>query len=476
MTDTVIWIKNISKCYQIYKTPRDRLKQFIIPRLYRVPVLRNLFPTTYSQPATFYKKFWALNNVSLEIKKGETVGIIGHNGSGKSTLLQIICGTLYPTNGSIQTKGRIAALLELGSGFNLEFTGRENVYMNAAVLGLSQDEIDARYDDIVAFADIDGFIEQPVKTYSSGMFLRLAFAVIANVDADILIIDEALSVGDVLFQQKCMRFLNNFKKNGTILFVSHSAGTVVNLCDHAVWLEKGQVQAIGTAKDICEQYFALLYQSNIIRETKSDENNESTNNSVHSTPPDKKLGQYRDMRMAFINDSNLRNDIKIFEFSSVAKSHGNDGATIIYAGLEDIDGKKLSWMVGGEMARIVVEAMVSVKCENVIIGFNIKDRLGQVLFEHNTYMDTFHAPVNTEPGNTVEAIFTFRLPILQVGSYTIDVAVADGSPPDVVQLIWAYDVFVFESQTSSIMRGLIGLPFDGIELRNKSLDMENESY
>jgi lipopolysaccharide transport system ATP-binding protein len=182
------------------------------------------------------------------------------------------------------------------------------------------------------------------------------------------------------------------------------------------------------------------------------------------------------MRTEFINNSNLRNDIKIFEFSSVAKSHGNDGATIIYAGLEDIDGKKLSWMVGGEMARIVVEAMVSVKCENIILGFNIKDRLGQVLFEHNTYMDTFKTPVSAKPGDAVEAIFTFRLPILHVGSYTIDVAVADGSPPDVVQLVWAYDVFVFESQTSSIMRGLIGLPFDGIELRNKSLDMENESY
>jgi len=476
MTDTVIWVQNISKCYKIYNSPRDRLKQFIIPRLCRVPILRNLFPTTYSQPTTFYKEFWALKNVSFEIKKGETVGIVGRNGSGKSTLLQIICGTSYPTSGSIQTNGRIAALLELGSGFNREFTGRENVYMNAAVLGLSQDEIDTRYDDIVAFADIGDFIEQPVKTYSSGMSLRLAFAVIANVDADILIIDEALSVGDVLFRQKCMRFLNNFKENGTILFVSHSAGAVVNLCNRAVWLEKGQVQAIGAAKDVCEQYFALRYQSGIPRETKPDENDESTNNPVHSTPPDKKLGRYRDMRMAFINNSNLRNDIKIFEFSSVAKSYGNDGATIIYAGLEDLDGKKLSWMVGGEMARIVVEAMVSVKCENIIIGFNFKDELGQVLFAQHTYMDTFQAPVSTEPGDTVEAIFTFRLPILPVGSYTVDAAVANGSPPEVERLLLSLDVFALRSHTSSVMRGLIGLSFDDIKLRNKCLDMANESY
>jgi len=246
MTDIVIRVQDISKCYKIYNTPGDRLKQFIIPKLFRVPVLRKLFTPSNSSPLTFYKEFWALTDVSIEIKKGETVGIIGRNGSGKSTLLQIICGTLNPTCGSIQTNGRIAALLELGSGFNPEFTGRENVYMNAAVLGLSQDEIDARYDDIVAFADIGSFIEQPIKTYSSGMSLRLSFAVIANVDADILIIDEALAVGDALFSQKCMRFLRNFKENKTVLFVSHSSGAVVNLCDRALWLEKGKVQAIGS--------------------------------------------------------------------------------------------------------------------------------------------------------------------------------------------------------------------------------------
>jgi len=190
MNDIVIRVQDISKCYKIYSTPGDRLKQFVLPKLIQAPVLRKFFTTPHFSPLTFYKEFWALTDVSIEIKRGETVGIVGRNGSGKSTLLQIICGMLNPTCGSIQTNGRIAALLELGSGFNPEFTGRENVYMNAAVLGLTQEEINLRYDDIVAFADIGEFMEQPIKTYSSGMSLRLAFAVIANVDADILIIDE----------------------------------------------------------------------------------------------------------------------------------------------------------------------------------------------------------------------------------------------------------------------------------------------
>ena len=185
--DLAISVKNLSKCYQIYAQPRDRLKQFVLPQLQRF---------TGQAPKSYFSEFWALRDVSFDIKKGEVVGIIGRNGSGKSTLLQIICGTLHPTSGDIQTHGRIAALLELGSGFNPEFTGRENVYMNAAVLGLTSQEVDARFDAIAAFAEIGAFMEQPVKVYSSGMMVRLAFAVAINVEPEILIVDEALSVGD----------------------------------------------------------------------------------------------------------------------------------------------------------------------------------------------------------------------------------------------------------------------------------------
>ena len=246
-----IKVENLSKCYQIYAQPRDRLKQFVLPRLQSI---------AGKSPKQYFREFLALKNVSFEIKKGETVGIIGRNGSGKSTLLQMICGTLNPTGGSIQTNGRIAALLELGSGFNPEFTGRENVFLNAAVLGLSLGETKSRYDEIVAFADIGDFLDQPVKTYSSGMAVRLAFAVAINVDPQILVVDEALSVGDELFQRKCFSRIEAIKKNGaTILFVSHAGSTIVELCDHAILMDAGEKLAMGKPKTIVGNYQKLLY-------------------------------------------------------------------------------------------------------------------------------------------------------------------------------------------------------------------------
>lgn len=244
-------VKGLSKRYEIYTQPADRLKQMILPRVRR---------WARRPERAYFNEFWALRDVGFEVKRGETVGIVGRNGSGKSTLLQMICGTLTPTLGSITVKGRIAALLELGSGFNPEFTGRENVYLNAAVLGLSREEIDNRFDAIAAFADIGDFIEQPVKTYSSGMQVRLAFAVAINVDPEILVVDEALSVGDELFQRKCFARIETIRSNGaTILFVSHAAGTVIDLCDHALLIDAGELLSIGTPKLIVSRYHKLLY-------------------------------------------------------------------------------------------------------------------------------------------------------------------------------------------------------------------------
>jgi len=241
--DVAISVKDLSKCFHIYDKPRDRLLQ--------------MFARSHKK---FYREFWALKNVSFDIRRGETVGIVGRNGSGKSTLLQIICGTLNPTSGSVATHGRIAALLELGSGFNPEFTGRENVYLNASVLGLSVAEIDARYDEIVAFANIGDFISQPVKTYSSGMLVRLAFAVAINVDPEILIVDEALSVGDELFQRKCFARIEAIRAKGaTILFVSHSGSTIVDLCDTAILMDAGDKLLEGVPKQIVGRYQKLLY-------------------------------------------------------------------------------------------------------------------------------------------------------------------------------------------------------------------------
>ena len=211
-------------------------------------------------PHKYFRDFWALKNVSFEVRKGETFGVIGCNGSGKSTLLQLICGTLSPTHGSIETDGRIAALLELGSGFNPEFTGRENVHLNGSILGLSQQEISSRFDDIASFADIGEFLDQPVKTYSSGMVLRLAFAVAINVDPQILVVDEALSVGDEMFQRKCFSQIEKLKKNGTtILFVSHSAPTVIQLCDQVLLLDAGEMLTLGLPKTVVGKYQRLMY-------------------------------------------------------------------------------------------------------------------------------------------------------------------------------------------------------------------------
>lgn len=252
MTNIAIKVESLSKCYQIYDNPHDRLKQFILPRF------RRMIGRSSKQ---YFSEFWALKDVSFEIKKGETVGIIGRNGSGKSTLLQLICGTLSPTGGSVQTNGRIAALLELGSGFNPEFTGRENVYMNASILGLSNEEIDEQFDDIAAFADIGEFIEQPVKTYSSGMMVRLAFAVSIMSTPEIMIVDEALAVGDMAFQAKCMTALTRIQDRGaTVLFVSHDIAALKSLCSQGIYLEHGSIQTIGIASDVAEQYIKSVHE------------------------------------------------------------------------------------------------------------------------------------------------------------------------------------------------------------------------
>jgi lipopolysaccharide transport system ATP-binding protein len=249
--DFAIRVQGLSKCYQIYDAPKDRLKQMLVPLLQRI---------IGKQPKQYFREFWALKDISFEIKKGETVGIIGRNGSGKSTLLQMICGTLTPTSGNIQTNGRIAALLELGSGFNPEFTGSENVYMNASVLGLSKEEVDAKFDDIVAFADIGEFIDRPVKTYSSGMMVRLAFAVQSQIDPDILIVDEALSVGDAKFQAKCFERLRQLKENGTsILLVTHASEQIVMHCSNAILLNNGTQIEAGEPRRVVNRYTDLLF-------------------------------------------------------------------------------------------------------------------------------------------------------------------------------------------------------------------------
>lgn len=251
MPQMAISVCSVSKCYQIYDSPGHRLRQFIVPRLRRKLGLR---------VRDYYRNFHALHDVSFDVRRGEVVGIVGRNGSGKSTLLQIICGTLTPTSGWIESHGRVSALLELGSGFNPEFTGRDNVFMNAALLGIGHDELLPKLEGILEFAGIGEFIDQPVKTYSSGMVLRLAFAVAINVEPDILVVDEALAVGDEAFQRKCFSRIEELKRGGcTILFVSHSAGSVIEFCDRALLLDGGDLIMEDVPKRVIAQYQRLLY-------------------------------------------------------------------------------------------------------------------------------------------------------------------------------------------------------------------------
>jgi lipopolysaccharide transport system ATP-binding protein len=248
--NTAIRVAHMSKCYHMYAQPGDRLKQAF------ASLASQLFGL---QTTPYFREFWSLKDVSFEVKKGETLGIIGRNGAGKSTLLQILCGILTPTSGTVQTYGRVAALLELGAGFNPEFTGRENIVMNASVLGLTDLEIKDRIEDIIAFADIGPFIDQPVKTYSSGMYVRLAFSIATSVDPDILVIDEALSVGDGSFARKSFDRIIALRDAGkTILFCSHSLYQVEAICDRVVWLDGGQVQVMGEPAKAIVAYNAML--------------------------------------------------------------------------------------------------------------------------------------------------------------------------------------------------------------------------
>jgi lipopolysaccharide transport system ATP-binding protein len=452
--EIAIKVQNLSKCYHIYDNPRDRLKQFIAPRLQRL---------TLQQPKQYFREFWALNDVSFEIKKGETVGIIGRNGSGKSTLLQMICGTLNPTHGSIETNGRIAALLELGSGFNPEFTGRENVYMNASVLGLSNQEIDERFDDIVAFADIGEFIEQPVKTYSSGMMVRLAFAVIAHVDADILIIDEALAVGDAFFTQKCMRFLHKFMKTGTVLFVSHDTASIKSLCNYAIWIEKGQVLQEGTPKDVCELYLEAFYEA---QQGKSSSTKLKTFKKTDDTRP------LKDQRLEFINASNLRNDLEIFKFDPDAASFGKGGAQIHDVQLLDENENPLAWIVGGEKVTLRVMVHALQHLNSPIIGFSVKDRLGQILFGDNTFLSYRDNLVPCQENGELQADFSFYMPLLPTGEYGITVAIANGTQEIHEQHHWIHEAVLFKSDSSSVASGLIGIPMQKINLKSLTTKQE----
>ena len=443
-----IKVRNLGKCFQVYDNPKARLKQAL-----------------WRGRRQYYREFWALQDINFDLCEGESLGVIGRNGSGKSTLLQLICGTLTPTTGQVKANGRVAALLELGSGFNPEFTGRENVFLNASMLGLSEEKIEARLDDILAFADIGDFVDQPVKAYSSGMSVRLAFAVIAHVNADILIVDEALSVGDVFFNQKCMRFINRFRENGTLLFVSHDASAVTSLCDRALLLDRGKQISLGTPKQILNEYTRQLYTSNqVISDSNPNQINAKTKNENDEST-------WIDYRSVLINSSKQANLLNITQFNDellTRESFGSGKATIIDAKLIEADSKQpLMCTYGGERVILQIDAKANQYIEKPIVGFLLKNAKGMTLLGDTTLNSRQsllgESPPCIDANDNYRTEFEFTLPMLQKGCYSLTIALAEGSQEDHDQLQWMNDALILESINNSIAAGLAGVPMHRID-------------
>jgi lipopolysaccharide transport system ATP-binding protein len=389
--DVAIRVAGLSKSYHVYERPQDRLKQSL-----------------YLGRRQFYREFWALKEMSFEIRKGETVGIIGRNGSGKSTLLQLIAGTLTPTSGSVSVNGRVAALLELGSGFSPDFTGRENVYTNGAILGLSHEEIAARFDDIVAFADIGDFIDQPVKVYSSGMYMRLAFAIAVSVDPGILIVDEALSVGDEMFQRKCFARIQAIQQSGAaVLFVSHSAQSVVELCNTALLLDQGELIMSGKPKSVVTQYHKLLYASEHNRAGLRD-----TLRAQGSVAPESR-GDVSDNAQTKPAPDNAYYDPALVPQSTVP--YESLGARIENTCTHRLDGSPANVLVNGQTYRYSFSVSFTEPAFNVRFGTLIKTTSGLELGGSSSAARGMGEPY-IAPGAVVHVSFQFRC-LLMPGVY-----------------------------------------------------------
>jgi len=419
--DVVIKVQNVSKAYTIWSSPSARLHGPMLGQVGQMPFLpARLRDWCRQHSSQSFRNFYALKNVSFSVTRAECLGIVGMNGSGKSTLLQVVAGILEPTAGAVETSGRVTALLELGSGFNPEFTGRENVYLNAAVLGLSRDEVRAKFDEIAAFADIGEFIEQPTKTYSSGMTLRLAFAVQAILNQDILIVDEALAVGDEAFQRKCFSRIESFRANGgTVLFVSHAAGTVVELCDRAILLDHGELLTSGEPKQVIARYHKLLYapaeyQAAIREEIRS------------STPA--AVGQRPHLSVALPNQTEARGSTndwpETFDPEMIPQSsvhYASRGTSIEHPHLETTDGRMVNGLIRGREYVYTYHVKFGAHAFKVRFGMLIKTVSGVEIGGAVTHAAA-DGLAHVEAGQEARVAFRFRCQ-LNPGVYFLNAGV-----------------------------------------------------
>lgn len=387
--DWAVKIEHLSKVYKIFAKPTDRVKEALHP-----------FRKRYS------KDFYALNDISLTIKKGETIGIIGKNGAGKSTLLKIITGVLTPSSGTIQVNGRIASLLELGAGFNPEMTGIENIYLNGAIMGYDKAEIDEKIHDIIDFADIGDFIHQPVKMYSSGMYARLAFAVNAFVEPDILIVDEALSVGDVFFQNKCFKKFEDLRnKDVTILFVSHDMGAIRRFCDHVLWLEQGAIKKLGECNDICASYMEAQLQAMNAENEGCSERNESE--AIQPIPSEERV------------------ILPPLDRTKAIQNHPEEGKIISFF-FSDKAGKPVTTLYTGNTYQVHVVAEFYQDIDDAIFGVTLDTTNGISLLAINSYMSN-HQRISVEACSVVDCAIEMKMPMLCEGDYIFSPAIARGT-------------------------------------------------
>jgi len=421
-----ITISKVSKEYYLYKKPYHRVVEAFHPL-----------------QKSYHTSFKALNDISFEVEKGESVGIIGRNGSGKSTLLQIVCGNLQATGGAVQVNGRISALLELGSGFNPEFTGRENVFLNMAILGFSREESEARFDQIVDFAEIGDFIDRPVKTYSSGMNIRLAFSTAISVDPEILVIDEALAVGDIFFQQKCVAHMKRVMFSCTILLVSHDMHSISNMCDRVVVLDQGDIVYEGEPAEAVAKYTKLIH-SNLVKKAKR---------IVPKIVPEDVQGKVVQIEPDFNNWQAVKEEeiggageIRIVRFS-VTKN-----------------GETISTIEKGDRVSIRLLIESSASKSNVILGYTIKDRVGNAIFGENSLCLKDRTFSLSEGYNLVS--YEFSWPQIHRGSYTLTLGVGEGTHAlsHVVQC-WAHNVVSFDAITPNVpVHGIFNNPIANIEI------------
>ena len=409
MSSPAVQFSNVSKSYSIYAAPRDRLKEL----------------ATF-QTRKFHTEFWALRDVSFDVQRGETFCVVGENGSGKSTLLQICAGILAPTTGTAIAHGRVAALLELGSGFNPEFSGKDNVYLNGAILGLSHKDMDRRFPDIEAFAEIGAFIHQPVKTYSSGMAVRLAFAVAIHVDPEILLVDEALAVGDIYFRQRCMRKVHELRQRGvTILFVSHATSDVKALGDRAMWLEKGVVKALGRTDLVVAQYLAAMSEKDRAYQ-------------VHE--------QAHEFPSADAQSLQAPEEV-VEDIPNVDHRFGDRKAEVMGITVLDVEGSRVASLKPDSTIVVRISVRAKENIDRPIVGFLLRNHLGVDFAGSNTARERQDLPPMIA-GDVCTVDFYVDLPALYASSFSFTPAIANGSLEHYSMCDWIDNAVVLQMERS----------------------------